>query len=95
MCRALRLANRESIATAVDKNRSAIKIMALPFTEGTDPYDTERWNEEPGHWDRTLKRASWADRQPHLKGPKRWLTTTNSLHAGWNDPSKTGEASFR
>ena len=95
MCRALRLANRESIATAVDKNRSAIKIMALPFTEGMDPYDTERWTEEPGHWDRTLKRASWADRQPHLKVPKRWLTTTNSLHAGWNDPSKTGEASFR
>ena len=74
----------------VDRNRSAVRIMALPFTDGMDCYDTERWKTAPGCWEGSLRQASWASSQPHLKVPKRWVTTLNSMHAG--DP---GEASFR
>ena len=74
----------------VDRNRSAVRIMALPFTDGTDCYDTERWKTSPGCWEGTLREASWASTQPHLKVPKRWVTTTNSMQAG-----EPGEASFR
>jgi hypothetical protein len=74
----------------VDRNRSAVRIMALPFSDGMDCYDTERWKTSPGCWEGSLRQASWASSQPQLKVPKRWVTTLNSMHAG--DP---GEASFR
>lgn len=74
----------------VDRNRSAVRIMALPFSDGMDAYATERWKTSPGCWEGSLREASWASKQPCLKVPKRWVTTTNSMQAG--DP---GEASFR
>lgn len=74
----------------VDRNRSAVRTMALPFTDGMDCYDTERWKTSPGCWEGSLRQASWASSQPHLKVPKRWVTTTNSMQAG-----EPGEASFR
>jgi hypothetical protein len=39
--------------------------MALPFTDGCDPYDTSRWRTLSGNWEPQLRPVSFTTRAPH------------------------------
>lgn len=72
----------------VDRNRSAVKTMAIPFENGLDPYDTARWKTDTGGWTSRLEQAAWASKQPKLTVPNRWHTTTKASFTGKAEAAK-------